>query len=954
MRGLASSRAGRATKFDELSEASVTWPEVLVKKEVTETDADPVDANVAPGEVLSPTIDFHPTAATGAERASLPAESLSREILKNLPVPCYALDEDGFLTFFNEEAARLWGRRPELGKEQWSGAFRLLTLEGKDLPGSLSAVASALRERRSVHAVESIVERRDGSRRVVADHADPLFDPDGTCLGVVSILRDVTDERETEEALRRSEALFRDMADHAPVMVWVTDPEGSCTFLSESWYAFTGQTEEMGLGSGWMNAIHPEDREAMLVPCAAAKARREGYRLEYRLMHASREYRKVLVMATPRFSGDGEFLGYIGSVLDITAQRQADETAQNAAQRLQLATEATALGTWDYFPPSGSLVWDSRCKELFGLPPDAAVDYDVFLAGLHPDDRERTDQTVKRALDPAGDGTMDIEYRTIGIVDRQERWIRANGRAFFEGGAARRFVGTVQDITDRKKTDKALQHLAAIVESSDDAIVSKDLNGTIMSWNRGAESLFGYTAEEMIGRPILTLIPPDRYDEEREILRRIRQGQRVYHYETIRQRKDGTKVDVSLTVSPLRDKAGVIIGASKIARDVTERKRTERELEQAKEAAEAASQSKDRFLAVLSHELRTPLTPVLMTAALRERDPDASPAVRADMAMIRRNVELETKLIDDLLDLSRITSGKLSLHVESLDLNTAVNQVCDICRAQIQEKGITLNVDLDPASASVTADASRLQQVLWNVVKNAAKFTPEGGTIDVRTTRDEGRLRVQVRDSGVGIAPEMIPKVFDAFEQGGARVTQEFGGLGLGLAISKALVELHRGTIRIASPGVGAGCTVTVELPAAPSPKETASSVPDAAAECPSQRLRLLVVEDHSDTALLLKRFLEASGYSVETAGSVAEATAAMERDFFQIMVSDLGLPDGTGCDLMRRLREKYPLKGIAMSGYGMDKDVRESIEAGFSEHLVKPVDIASLERAIFKLAAEV
>jgi PAS domain S-box-containing protein len=881
-----------------------------------------------------------------------PVERLYSEILRNLPVPCYALDEDGFFLFYNEEAARLWGRRPALGKEQWSGAFRLLTLEGKELPPSLCAVASALRERRSIHGVESMVERPDGSRRIVADHADPLFDAEGNCLGVVSVQTDVTQQRETQEALRRSEALFRDMADHAPVMVWVTDSEGSCTFLSETWYEFTGQNEETGLGSGWLSAIHPEDREATLVPCAAAKARREGYRLEYRLLHASGEYRRVLVVATPRFSGQGEFLGYIGSVLDITAQRQADESAQTAAQRLQLATEVTAIGTWDYFPASGTLICDNRWKELFGLPPEAAVDYEVFLAGVHPDDRERTDETVKRALDPAGDGAMDIEYRTIGIVDRIERWVHTNGRVFFEGGVPKRFVGTLQDITERKKADEALQRLAAIVESSEDAILSEDLNGIVMSWNQGAERLYGYRADEAVGKPIGILIPSDRQDEEREILERIRQGQRVDHYETVRQCQSGARIDVSLTVSPLRDRTGVIIGASKIARDITERKKTERELEHAKEAAEAASRSKDRFLAVLSHELRTPLTPVLMTAALRERDPDLPQPLQADMAMIRRNVELETKLIDDLLDLSRITSGKLNLRLEALDLNAAVHQVCEICRSQIQEKGIQLFIDQDSTIEAVTADASRLQQVLWNVLKNAAKFTPQGGTIHVSTSRaGENRLRVQVRDSGVGIAPEILPKVLDAFEQGDARVTRQFGGLGLGLAISKALVELHRGSIHVESPGVGAGCTVTIEIPAATSSMEPSSAL-DALQAPPSERLlRLLIVEDHADTALLLKRLLEASGYAVETAGSVAEAMEAADRESFDILISDLGLPDGTGCELMRRIRERHPLKGIAMSGYGMDEDVHKSFEAGFSEHLVKPVDISSLERAIVNLA---
>ncbi len=473
-----------------------------------------------------------------------------------------------------------------------------------------------------------------------------------------------------------------------------------------------------------------------------------------------------------------------------------------------------------------------------------------------------------------------------------------------------------------------------------------------MSWNQGAERIFGYRADEAVGKPIMMLIPSDRQDEEREILQRIRQGEKVDHYETVRQCKNGSQIDVSLTISPLKDKEGIIIGASKIARNITERKKTERELEHAKEVAEAASRAKDTFLAVLSHELRTPLTPVLMTAAVRERDPELTQTIQAEMAMIRRNVELETKLIDDLLDLSRITSGKLTLQMELLDLNTAVNQVCDICRSQIQEKGIELSFDLDTSIAPVNADASRLQQVLWNVLKNAAKFTPEGGSIHVCTVQEASRVQVQIQDSGVGMAPEVLPKIFDAFEQGDARVTRKFGGLGLGLAISKALVELHGGSIWVESPGVGEGCTVTIELPAAP-PQASDLVVDRRNVPPPDQILRLLIVEDHADTALLLKRLLEASGFVVETAGSVAEALKAADSAHFDVLVSDLGLPDGTGCDLMRQMRERHPLKGIAMSGYGMEEDVRRSREAGFSEHLVKPVDISSLERAILNVVSQ-
>jgi len=384
-----------------------------------------------------------------------------------------------------------------------------------------------------------------------------------------------------------------------------------------------------------------------------------------------------------------------------------------------------------------------------------------------------------------------------------------------------------------------------------------------------------------------------------------------------------------------------------------ERLRVEEERETALCRERDASLAKDHFLAVLSHELRTPLTPVLMTAAARELDPDLSPEVRRDMNMIRRNVELETKLIDDLLDVSRITSGKLSLNVEPLDLNSAVQHVCGICHPQFLEKKIQLHCDLDPVAGQIAADPARLRQVLWNLLKNAVKFTPAGGDIFV-TTRvlPSGRRQVQVRDTGIGIAQEALVQIFDAFEQGGIGITQQFGGLGLGLAISKALVELHQGSIRAESVGTGQGSTFTVEWPASEALGEAAIPEVKESSETTSARVRLLIVEDHVDTALTLRLLLTHVGYHVQTADNAARALDLASRETFDIMVSDLGLPDASGYELMKQIRDRHALKGIAMSGYGMEEDMRKSREAGFSDHLVKPVDVERLHQVIQRVVA--
>jgi PAS domain S-box-containing protein len=386
--------------------------------------------------------------------------------------------------------------------------------------------------------------------------------------------------------------------------------------------------------------------------------------------------------------------------------------------------------------------------------------------------------------------------------------------------------------------------------------------------------------------------------------------------------------------------------------DITSRKQTQDALDVAREQAEIASAAKDKFLAVLSHELRTPLTPVMMSIVAMDMDPDLPPEVRADIAMIRRNLELEAKLIDDLLDLSRVTAGKLRLNLESVDVNAAVRHACETCRPFILEKGIHLHCDLPDEAPLAKADPGRLQQVLWNLLKNAAKFTPERGDIYLSMhIVPSRRFRIQIRDTGIGIATDLLPKVFDAFEQGDANTTKQFGGMGLGLAISKALVEMHHGTIQAESEGPERGSVFTLELPVI-SPQQAAPLHAERSGRLTgATKLKILVVEDHPDTAQVLARLLGASGYAVKTAHTATAALQLASKEPFDVIVSDIGLPDATGYELMREIKDRYSIKGIAMSGYGMDEDLRKSREAGFSDHIVKPANVAQLERAIRRVA---
>jgi len=483
---------------------------------------------------------------------------------------------------------------------------------------------------------------------------------------------------------------------------------------------------------------------------------------------------------------------------------------------------------------------------------------------------------------------------------------------------------------------------AEILETMTLAFIALDEDFRYVYMNAEAEGILGLKREQALNIPMWDRFPGSELTEFGQQLRCAMERRIPIRFETFYEPFDRWFEVNAYPMSGRR--LGVFF------RDISENKLTEEAMRAAKESAEAASRSKDRFLAVLSHELRTPLSPVLMSVCAMEADPDLPPSFLEEMVMIRRNIELETRLIDDLLDLSRIVNGKLALHMRAVDLNEKVKHVAQICREQILEKGMHLHMSLDPRVGTVSGDPSRLQQVLWNVLKNAVKFTPEGGDIHVTTAlMPDGSAEVIVKDTGIGLAPDALHCIFDAFEQGSPEITQQFGGLGLGLAISKVLVEMHGGTIRAESQGPGAGATFIVTLPEARA--AIAESAPVAAVDQPggATNISILIVEDHADTARILSRLLAKRGYRVRTAGTVKEALEAFSEPV-DLMVSDVGLPDGTGYELIRRALEIRPVIGIAMSGFGMEEDIVKSREAGFAEHLVKPVDVVQIDESIRRL----
>jgi PAS domain S-box-containing protein len=640
-----------------------------------------------------------------------------------------------------------------------------------------------------------------------------------------------------------------------------------------------------------------------------------------------------------------------------------------------------------------------------------------------------------------------------------------------ESGAAVGVVLVFRDVTQRQRDEEARARLAAIVESSDDAIIGKTLDGTIRTWNSGAERIFGFRSEEAVGQPITLIIPTDRLSEEREILARLARGERIEHYETVRKAKDGREIDISLTVSPIRDSEGRVVGASKVARDVTERRRAEEALKaselrfrtltahapvgifladregdcllvnerwsemaglsqteaqgrswaralhpddkervfeewyaaaregrpfaaeyrfrtpagkvtwlqgnavglydqtgkvseyigtltditQRREAVEAlkeADRRKDEFLALLAHELRNPLAPLrngLQVMRLASDDPQA---VAKSRDMMERQLFHMVRLVDDLLDVSRISRNKMELRRSRVLLSEVVNSALETARPVLEAAGHELTVSLPPEPIPLDADLTRLAQVLGNLLHNSAKYTETGGHVWLTATREgDHRISVAVRDDGIGIPAAALPNIFDIFSQVDRSIERSTGGLGIGLALVKGLVEMHGGTVEAASPGQGKGSTFTIKLPVL---NDRAEALPENPAEegqdSSGSKRRILVVDDNLDSAVSMAMMLELLENEVRTAHDGGEAIELAEQFRPQVILMDIGMPKINGYEATRRIREQPWGRGmaiIALTGWGQDTDRAKSKEAGCDAHLVKPVNLPDLEQLL-------
>jgi PAS domain S-box-containing protein len=665
----------------------------------------------------------------------------------------------------------------------------------------------------------------------------------------------------------------------------------------------------------------------------------------------------VSLSVSPIGTPGGEIVGASTIARDVTERARLERDARHFAAIV--ASSDDAIISKDL---NGTIVsWNPAAERLFGY--SAAEIIGQSVRRIIPADRQSEEDTVLATLrrGETVDHFETVRVRKDGTsvpIALTVSPIRSSTGEII--GASK----IVRDLSRVHRAQQEAQRLASIVDSSEDAIISKDLNSITTSWNAAAERMFGYTASEIVGQSIRVLIPDDRQQEEDEVLARIRRGERVEHYETVRRRKDGTLVPVSLTVSPIRSANDTIVGASKIARDISDRLRAEQERQRLLAIAREASELKDDFLATLSHELRTPLNAIVGYVRMMQSGLLAGEQQARAMDTVARNATSLTQIVEDVLDVSRIVAGKLRLNVQSVDLAAVVQSATETVLPAANAKSIRLQVIMDPHTPHVSGDPERLQQILWNVLSNAVKFTERGGRVQVRLEQVNSHVEITVADTGIGISAEFLPHMFERFRQADGGVSRARGGLGLGLAISRQLLELQGGRIFAASEGPGKGSTFRIELPVR-SAHVTATveqrqhpqspAVRSRIAVPPLHGIRILAVDDDPDALALVREILETTGATVVTADSGQSALDTLERTTPDVMLADLGMPQMTGFELIDRVRrsaraEIRAIPAAALTAYARSEDRTKALRCGFQLHLAKPVDPAELMAAIASL----
>jgi PAS domain S-box-containing protein len=936
---------------------------------------------------------------SGRKKAERERESLHKEIesernrlkqiLEQLPVGvAIAEAPSGRPIFENREAASLWGH-PLLPSDDYQGysQYGALREDGSPYRPEEYPLARSIISGEVVKGEEMRYLRGDGSETFFTVDSAPINDPEGRRVLAVATFIDISERKQAEQAIRESEERFAKAFRASPAGLIITrQSDGVIIEVNDSWRQMLGYEKDEVLGKSWTQfelVVDPEDRRR-----ASAVMEEQGYvrDFEMALNRKSGETILVRISAEPiELRGEPCFVTILN---DITKSKQAEEALRESEERFSKAFRASPDGLAITRLADGVILEvNDSWLQLLGYEKAEVLgkSWTYFGFPVDHEDRRRVVATMEEqgyirdfemAVNRKSGETILVRISIEPIELRGERCL----------------VTIVHDITQRKRAEEALRkseeqarrqlsYIEAIYATAPVGLCFVDNNLTYLSMNERLAEINGKPVDEHIGRTVREVVPEVADMLEPLFRRVIETGEPVLNVEQriVMDAQPDVPRYVIASFYPIKNGGGRVLGVNVVVMDITQRKKIEEELERllhqekaARAEAESANRMKDEFLATISHELRTPLTSILGWARMLTGGALTTPQARHALDVIAQSAQSQNRLIEDILDTSRIITGRFKLDAQPVMIERAFQAAVDVIRPSAEAKGIVLNEIVDTPDGVVFGDANRLQQAIWNLLSNAVKFTSEGGSIEARMGRAEDQVEITVTDTGIGIEPRFLPHVFDRFRQADASSTREYGGLGIGLAIVRHIVEMHGGGVSASSPGKGQGATFRIRLPliSAGRPPQQEESRPEAPLPPLKERktmendhkldgARVLLVEDNLDTLEMLKFIFEDSGAEVIAATSVDEALDALERLKPDALVSDIAMPDRDGYDLIREIRSRPPEGGgkipaVAVTAYARAEDRMRVLAAGFQMHIAKPIDPDELIAVVASLTGRI
>ncbi|WP_374827464.1 PAS domain S-box protein [Aerosakkonema sp. BLCC-F183] len=914
------------------------------------------------GETLLAGVAVDITERRRTEAALKESEERFRRIFENSPIGVSIIDINGRLIQANKTYCEIL----EYSEQE----LRELTFADITHPEDMEAESGYIRQlfnrEISSYKIEKRYFNKNGQIVWVNLTATAVFNLQGELLYGFAMVENITCRKRTEAALRESQELFQSFMNHSPIAAFIKDETGRYIYAN-SWVqrVYQRQSSEL-IGKTDFELLPVEIAQQFRTNDVNVLTSAQPLQILEKIAHEDGE-NYYMSFKFPVSNTSGRQL-LAGVAIDVTDRIRAEEALRRREQELRSIADAVPA-LIAYVDTEKRYRFNNRSYEQwFAIPPSEI--YGKYLWEIMGESAyEQIRPYVEQVL--SGQSVSfenQIIYKNVGMRSVSVSYIPQ----FDRHGNVDGFVALVNDITDRIQVEQALrereQRFTTLFNGMEDWVLvyhltADDRPGQLIEVNEQACQKLGYSREELLAMSVADIISSDAIDPKLSVQNLLHQKHIVV--ESLHITKDGQviPVEVSATLFTLNNLPTV----QAICRNISKRKQAENERDRllarertAREEAEAANRIKDEFLAVLSHELRSPLNPILGWATLLQKRKFDEETTARGLETIERNAKLQTQLIEDLLDVSRILRGKLVLNVAALNLVSTIAAAVETVQLAAEAKGIQIQTFLSANVGQVSGDATRLQQVVWNLLSNAVKFTPAGGRIEVRFQLDGNYAEITVSDTGKGIGREFLPYVFEYFRQEDGKITRKFGGLGLGLAIVRHITELHGGTVSVESPGEGLGATFTVRLPLY---KQLDSTIDDKQGyssslpldPSPLAKLRILVVDDEADMRELVRVILEQSGAEVRLAASAVEALAILLQYNPDVLISDIGMPETDGYMLMRQVRALPPDKGgeipaIALTAYAGELNRQQALEAGFGRHISKPVEPEELVQAIAEL----